>query len=306
MNHSAPFTLTIPSKTFLLGEYLALEGGPALVANTTPRFALEVLPTTEGAQATTTGLASLGPAAKWLQANQAVFAKSQLSFNDPHQGQGGLGASTAEFVALAYAKQLLSAEPAPFDPFNLLPEYQQFAWCGKGPPPSGIDVIAQSVGGITFVDKNTQTAEALTWSLPDMDFCLLRTGHKIATHTHLEALGKFPTTTFRALVEQALAGLQQQDSQLLVTAIKDYAQVLAQCQFVLPQTATLLHALMQQPFVLAAKGCGAMGADVVLVITSTENRSDLAIWAKLQGLAVIANSDDITIGIKHENKTVVS
>ena len=37
----ATYHLSVPSKTFIVGEYIALKGGPTLILSTNPRFELK-------------------------------------------------------------------------------------------------------------------------------------------------------------------------------------------------------------------------------------------------------------------------
>src|SRR4051812_36096175 len=89
-----PLKLSVPAKTFLVGEYLALSGGPSLVITTLPRFELETDP-----QALRNPFAFASPAGKLWESDPL---KPKLKFRDPFEEAGGLGASTAQF-ALLYA-----------------------------------------------------------------------------------------------------------------------------------------------------------------------------------------------------------
>src|SRR5690606_39000184 len=102
-----------PSKTFLLGDYLSLLGGPALLLNTEPRFQglLESIQPTVKSSAIADkiqaiepypGIHPQSPAGKFLQRHASDFADCNLTFFDPHQGAGGFGASSAQFL-MVYA-----------------------------------------------------------------------------------------------------------------------------------------------------------------------------------------------------------
>ena len=97
--------MSVPSKTFLLGEYSILNGGRALLINNEPRFSCSLVPTedSKGAQ----GFSQLGAAARLLQ--DIDLSGYSLHFQDPHEGQGGFGASGAQYI-FAYAVKLFLAQ----------------------------------------------------------------------------------------------------------------------------------------------------------------------------------------------------
>src|SRR5665213_3933088 len=83
-----------PSKTFLTGEYAVLCGGPALVLNTSPRFELKAVRGEFGVA----GIPDGSPASQWIKQRAPLLADWKIEFSDPHQGQGGFGASSAQFL----------------------------------------------------------------------------------------------------------------------------------------------------------------------------------------------------------------
>src|ERR1700729_3734074 len=91
--------ITIPSKTFLLGDYISLLGGPVLVLNTEPVFQC-LLEKSSGDQTIPHyfGIHPESTAGKFIQRFANDFAGYDLTFFDPHQGAGGFGASSAQFV----------------------------------------------------------------------------------------------------------------------------------------------------------------------------------------------------------------
>ncbi|MGE0633718.1 MAG: hypothetical protein AB7O96_14990, partial [Pseudobdellovibrionaceae bacterium] len=132
--------LSIPGKTFLVGEYLALSGGAALIVCTEPRFKMKVK--LKGSEANSSGLVGIhpqSPAGKFYSENQDVFSSFSLEFTDPYEGRGGFGASTAQF-AMLYAlntwKDTILLEPErQLDLRELLEDYKKQAWSGEGLPP---------------------------------------------------------------------------------------------------------------------------------------------------------------------------
>ena len=75
--------LSVPSKTFLLGEYVALNGGPAIVLCTAPRFELRV--EKNSSHAKYENIHPQSPAGK-LIAKNSFYQKYDLHFIDPYHG----------------------------------------------------------------------------------------------------------------------------------------------------------------------------------------------------------------------------
>ena len=110
--------LSAPSKTFLTGEYGVLaKGGQSLVVNTYPLFELHIAP--KGNRACW-GIHKKSPAGTWIQNNPNDFEDIGITFVDPHQGRGGFGASTAQFLMVYTWTQLKKKafDLSPTSPFT--------------------------------------------------------------------------------------------------------------------------------------------------------------------------------------------
>lgn len=262
----------IPAKTFLLGEYAAVAGASAIVLTTTPCFELS-----HKAEPDLVGIHPQSPAGLWWQ--QQTNIKTGLSWYDPYAGSGGLGASSAQFLASYLASQMLQKKHVDMD--NMLEAYYQSSWTGKGLRPSGYDVIAQSQQGCVYINRQNKTVQCYSWPFHDLSFFLIHTGVKLATHHHLQDT-TLPTQIdyLSNLVDKAKNAFDQQDSQQLVTCINHYHTKLAELGLVAEHSLQLINQFKNYPEVLAIKGCGALGADIILILTS---RSDApAFNAKLQ------------------------
>lgn len=286
-------SLTAPSKTFLVGEYIALSGGPTLVLNTEPRFKLTAQHSDTKNPCKQQGMRASSPAGKLLKLFQEEFTGFQLSFQDPHKGTGGFGASSAQFAMVYTLKQLANKQHnIDLAVTPILNLYQQCSWLGQGLPPSGADVIAQINGEITFYHANQRCLEKLSWPFIDIDFCLIRTGQKIATHRHLSTL---TTDAFhdKQLMNIALAthqALLNNHSTDFVHCIQGYGKRLEELNLVAEHSTQLLQQIIQHPHVLATKGCGALGADVILVLFELEHANSLLGWFKQLSLNVVVSS----------------
>lgn len=306
---SQQIIITVPSKTFLLGEYLALAGGPSLILNTQPRFECNVI---AKKNLKNQGIETSSPAGKYLTLNSGFFANYSLDFKDPHQGKGGLGCSSAQFAMLSIFKEVVIKKNACFPcdhssikkliniPF-LLTAYRQVAWDGNGIPPSGADVIGQLFGGITYFDLANNSVEVYKWPFTDIDCFIIKTDTKLPTHEHLRTLKSFSSKCLSNILNNAKHAFETTDATKFIDCVNDYYNELEKLNFVAKQTQALLSTLRNYDECLAAKGCGALGADVILVITEKNNINWLTEWLQTHNLTLISSSNELSDGVKfHE------
>lgn len=256
----------IPAKTFLLGEYAALQGESALILTTAPCFTLSLA---KGSGSTEIHPDS--PAGRfWQQGKQG----RDLNWQDPWEGRGGLGASSAQFIGAYYAKAFL--ESSRVDPASLLEAYYEAAWSGKGIKPSGYDVLAQTQpsGCGVFINKNQNILKSTPWPFKDLGLILLHTGKKLATHIYL-ADTRLPReiNTLARLAEQGFSSFQEKNSQRLIKAVNDCYHALEAMSLLAPHTREMIGDLKKHPEILAMKGCGALGSDVILLLTAIEDQN---------------------------------
>lgn len=263
----------IPSKTFLLGEYAILEGGPALLLGHGPHFQAQLDPGPANSP-----FHPASPAGQWLARHPAPGA---LRFTDPHGGRGGFGGSGAEFVAAFLATNPPSA---PVDPYT-------FAWAAREAygdhAGSGGDILVQAYGAgqsgdfFLAIDLPGRSLETLEPKL-GLTLSLFSTGRKLATHEHLRQRHSLPTERLNSLTLAGLASARQHDGRAFGQALREYGQALRDSGLMAPHTEAALARLPEQ--VLGAKGCGAMGADVIAVL---HNDADLTAWAQANSLAPV-------------------
>lgn len=264
---------SVPGKSFVAGEYLALKGGPCLLLTSKPYFEFHA----RKGQGRVDGIHPESPAGKLIGDNKTFFSQYDLSFVDPHQGRGGWGASTAQFLtAFVLNEWRESCELETLKSLSLsrlLEAYWKYAWNGEGHRPSGADLVSQYKGSLTFFERLTGHVGVYGWTFADIDFALIPTGKKLATHEHLKGLQDFDATALERALRTVQTALTSGDSQAFVEGIRANGKALADLGFVAPHTQQLIADYLQKPGVLAAKGCGALGADVVLVVF--EKKSDL-------------------------------
>lgn len=258
---------TIPAKTFLLGEYAAVAEASALIVTTTPCFELSLNDTRQ-----LNGIHPESPAGLWWATQQ--LTSHGLSWVDPYQGQGGLGASSAQYLASYLACCHLRQSPPSLK--EMLKGYYESSWNGSGLRPSGYDVIAQSQSGCVFINKSQQQIQTYDWLFDDLSFFLIHTGIKLATHHHLqEATLPQQLEELSALVDRAQTAFIDSDSNVLVTCINKYHQQLASLNLVAEHSLKFIEHFSTYPEILAIKGCGALGSDVLLLLSHRNNASYL-------------------------------
>lgn len=257
---------TIPSKCFIAGEYLAMSGGPCLLVSVEPHFELRV----ENGSGKVSGLPPGSPARRFMDRHGGFFRSLDVQFFDPHAGAGGWGASTAQylgvFAARAWAGAANDESGRDLDMKTLISEYQTDAWDGVGRAPSGADLLAQSRGGWVHIERSAGMIQKSTWPFEDLEPYLIRTGEKITTHEHLRTLGEFPTESLVAEMTRIREAWSEADADKFCAGIADFGANLRTRGWVTETTRNLLHDLLWLDGVRAAKGCGAMGADIVLAL----------------------------------------
>ena len=272
---------SIPAKTFVVGEYAALSGEGAIILTTSPDFSVSI---TE--QNKLQNIHPAAPAAKFWRAQN--INNHGLLFADPYHGIGGLGASSAQFIGAYLAScQLKKTNP---DLEELLDAYWRYSWDGNGKRPSGYDIIAQQTAKkLLYIKNRNKEIKPLSWPLHDLSFLLIHTRKKLATHEHLQQNITPRIDNLAKVVQKAKKAFIGANRQLIVSAINDYQQELADNALIAPHTQEILNHLKQQhQEILAAKGCGAMGADVILIVVATCNLQKME--QKLQEFSIITTS----------------
>ncbi len=297
--------LSIPGKCFLVGEYVALNQGPTLVFNSKPLFQFSAELSPSGKKP----FHPFSPAGRFYFAHQAEFSKYKISWLDPHQGKGGWGASSAQFLGLHYLLQLeqrfgVEAEYF-FDLHLLLNDYQVFA-AGEGQTPSGADLVSQASGGITYFHRRNGKLQKFSWPFQDIGIAFIPTGHKVPTHEYLQTLAPFAGDQagdkLEAAVEMAFDGLRAVDSQLFVSGIVQFSQMLAAKDWIAPATLELVQLLQGLPGVLAIKGCGALGADLLMIVYQKDSQALARVSKELECRKLVITCTDAELASGPEIK----
>lgn len=279
-------TWQIPAKTFLLGEYVALVKGPALILTTSPCFELSLVRSIDPQ----TDMHSESPAGLWWALN--AKPEHKLAWKDPWQGKGGLGASSAQFIGAYLASRTCIDEPV--DKEDLYNQFCRLTYQTEGIQPSGYDLLAQMHKQCVYINQNHQALEMYLWPFTDLSFLLIHSGQKLATHEHLKSL-RLPDnlSELSTIVESGRQAFQKKDSQALIDAVNNYQTQLEQNLLVCQNSLSKIHSFKKQPHILAAKGCGAMGADILLLLVPSTKKQELVQSFLLNGIAVLATEDNL-------------
>ena len=245
--------ISCPSKTFLCGEYTVLEGGPSILLATPPYFKLE-----------------------------------NNIFDDPYNNMGGFGASGAKFIFNTFQEKNNSI----INPWQLWNHYKKSSLLG-----SGADIMCQLTGGISFFYPQEKILEALSWPFENLIVILIHTGNKLLTHEHLNYIHTYYNTNQKKISDQfellnnivfnIYYAFKNNQPDIFVKNIQAYHTHLNNLQFVCESTQYLLSQICKQPQVLAAKGCGAMGSDVILTVIQRSDKKIFLNWAGNQKLNII-------------------
>lgn len=307
----------MPGKTFLVGEYLALRGGPSVLICSEPRFVLNLFPKKTKSESSQVFHPD-SPAGKFLKDHSHFFSHWRMEFHDPYQGIGGFGASTAQF-ALCYMAELIMREGElssdDLQWAELLRDYHLYAYSGVGEPPSGADLIAQLTGGLVLFNGQTLSVESVEWQFKDIGFLLFHTGEKLATHDHLKSKLEIPVDVLRASADQVSRAIALADSSAMALGVQCYGDGLASQGFLSEVTSVKIKWLVanakttsaESP-ILAVKGCGAMGSDVIaLIYKKTDEFPKAEAWrgwlnskGNPQNLNLVASDETISAGLRVE------
>lgn len=273
----------VPSKTFLWGEYSAINGGHAGVVATTPCFAISKDEIKEKISGDVVSkilkFHHESPAGKFLE-----YCKKEFSLNDteceelkschiydPHAGQGGFGQSTAELVYV-YKKMRQRID---MNPQSLWTLYRELA--AQKTSPSGYDLMTQLSPGFNLmnVTGDQLRIESKPWPFTRLSFLLFKTKKKILTHEHLVTLDCEKLRPLSVTSEKISSEYLQGHQQGFLEGLKTFIQQLKDLDLVCAETLNIIQQIQSVAHVDAAKGCGALGADVVAVFCKKQYKTQV-------------------------------
>lgn len=282
-------SIKIPGKTFLFGEYIATKGGASLIFTSQPLFELKV----ELASCASSPFHPESPAGKFYQKYQTALEPFHFDFINPYQ-LGGLGASTAEFLSLYLFTQSLVGLEKLTDK-ALIELYQSFN-IKTGIKPSGADLIGQMHQGIHYFYPNKNIQKKHPWPFDDLSLILFHTNKKLATHEHLQTLKiKNNLSKLQNIADNAYQAFTEADSQAFIDEINHYSGELKALNLVANHSQAILSEYKKNPLILASKGCGALGADVIMLLCKPSSKAPLVSFIKKQNYPLIADETSLQL-----------
>lgn len=247
------------SKTFLCGEYSVVFGGSCIVLVTEPRFKLIA----EKGPTRLIGISEYSPGFKFYDSHKNIFEGFSVKFIDPYDHRGGFGASSAQY-SLLY-KLFLKLVGGNFDINLFLNEYQNTAE-SKKILPSGADCVAQFFDHNIYYDSAKKFAKKIEWKFPNLDFFILKTNVKISTYQHLKNLKNFDCSNLHFFANKIKESFENLDEKIFTKNLQNFFCELERNNLVIPQTSKSVREILALDHVKAAKGCGSLAADTILIV----------------------------------------
>ncbi len=312
--------ISVGSKVFLLGEYLALNGGPAITACFEPRFEMYFSKSKKEYCEIKNLFHQQSPAGVYYEKNRNFFHNIEIHFKDPHLGKGGWGASSAQFALLAAfvegKKINLFSENLQVLDLNLYNHLRtnlystidnEFLKVTKelsptGSTPSGFDVLSQIYGGVCVLDRNQNIYKNINLDFGSADdYLVFHTGVKVATHSHLADLKSLNYNNFYNIVNHFIEALKNRNYNLMIKSINDFRNALVTQNLELNSTTDLINYLSKDRDILnAIKGCGALGADLIFLIYNKKNKENILELLRKAGITNFIFSSQLTDGLQFE------
>lgn len=287
-------TLFIPSKIFVIGEYAALLGLPAILLNLKPYFEFclsdESLAPKGFKNWNPHPDSPAGKNLKKMDSSPFLFRK------DPHENRGGFGGSTAEFLALSQFIQNKNQKDF-FKENN--PSHTKVEWISevfrdyiekhedKKIKPSGMDLLSQFYGGfhcIRSIDPNQKKnylpheVLSLDSKLSSLNLVVFGTSHienrKTKTHEHLDLLKinelEIQKTIFKEIIDDAYRAIHDLNLKRLGECFTQYANLLKQMKLESNEVSKDRSDFLSISGVYGIKGCGALQTDAMIVVCENE------------------------------------
>ena len=289
--------ISCPAKTFIIGEYAVLDGGPAIILNTSPRFVCHIQ---KNSPVNQINLAENSPAGQWIKKNPNDFHSIRLEWINNHKNKGGLGFSSAQFnILYAYSFILREGHIDRITPQEIWRSYRNLKF--EGFVPSGADIITQWVGGVTVFEQNPLSVETLTSSLPDLDCRVLRTGDYFETHNYLKSFQLSDVSDLKKIAHSAVTALKQKKETAFLSAINDYRKALKKKNYITAKSEDILNRLEKIKAIKAIKACGAMGAETLIVFYNKKDKEEVK--KETAFLETAATGEQLTYGVSFQKIT---
>lgn len=297
----------VPGKTFLVGEYAVLLGGPSLGLATKPYFEFDYLDDIAESDLDTTRLKTEKSFHPDSPAGMLV-RKHNLKLNFYYKNHyleqdvlGGFGASTAEYL-IALTPLLLQKKMSFFD---ILKEYKELH-AGHAVKPSGNDLAFQYFGQLTLADSALNFYQNFDWNFSSLDFYILATGQKVPTHEHLASLDLNRIQDLPALSNQITKVYAENKADDFMALMREWCDKLEEKNLTHLHSLHLRQQLEKNENILLAKPCGALGADVMLVFFKRQHGQEVLRYLEELPVQIMAGSDELSHGFATQMRNLGS
>lgn len=271
----------VPGKTFLVGEYSVLLGGSALGLATQPGF--EISFERNYNQQDSVSFHPESPAGLYLKKNSKSL---MVSIKDPYP-HGGFGRSTAEYWA-AVVPDLIKTNKNFYEIFD---EYKSLHMG------SGIDLAFQYFGNVCLADPLLQLYQTFNWHFENLDFYILSTGFKVATHEHLKTLDLKSLHELPVLSNRITQIYAENKEFEFLSLMKQWCALLEKYQLTHPNSLEMKAQLESFESIKLAKPCGALGADVIIVFFAKTHKLSVKNYLTENNFQIQAHSSDLVTGV---------
>lgn len=269
--------LSIPGKTFLVGEYSVLLGGSAIGLATKPCFEITYN------EPSRLDFHPASPAGCYLKKHNKSVS---VSIKDPYIS-GGFGRSTAEYFAVVSPDLLETNQEF----YKILEEYKSLH---SG---SGVDLAFQYFGRVCLADPIIQFYQTFSWQFENLDFYIISTGLKINTHEHLNNLKLNSLRDLPALSDKITRVYAENKEFEFLSLMKDWCKLLEAHGLTHANSIGIKHTLESFEPIKLAKPCGALGADVIIVFFAKSHKETVHNFLFQNKFQVQAHSSDLTDGV---------
>ena len=317
--------IRIPGKTFLVGEYSVLLGGPALGLATQPTFDFQIIKSKPVSTSSTTETSQLvssvllpfkvhceSPAGMYVRQHADFFSSCNLQndffvfdeviFSNSYLQQGvvgGFGQSTAEYLLVWYIKNNQSPKKENFLFADIRKEYRDLH-VNKTMKPSGIDLAFQYYGHVCLAKPDEEIYQNMIWPFANLDFYIISTGLKVPTHQHLSDLNKNQLESLPQLSNEVIQTFLKKDQSAFLEMMDRWVKSLQEKNLTHPHSIEIIKNLESVPSIELAKPCGALGADVIIVFFLQSQKQRVREILQKMKLNIIAEVGDLCKGFKDE------
>jgi hypothetical protein len=145
---------------------------------------------------------------------------------------------------------------------------------------------------------STPAAEARAWPFADLSFWIVRTQEKVATHEHLSSLKADKFGALKTASALCVESFRPGHSAEFLKHLAVFTAELRRQGLQAPLSLSLTSELESQSWCRLAKGCGAFGADTLVVFALRADRDFVMSELQNRHLEIVATEDALSAGLQ--------